>query len=674
MTAERRLPVMFVVAATLVTVTTLVLGAVGAANLITRSRDEQARLRRVSAAQANELAVALALPVWNIDRAQIDKILDSQAGAMTVEAVVVNAAGYRHARIRDARRNLVTTNDAVRTEGLLVERMPIVFGGETIGSMVLCTTPRFARETLRQSLITTLLTILITDIILVLSIYLVLYRTVLRPLVEIERFAGAVSVGGAGSVPPAEAAGTKELEQLRSSIDTMVRTIKDEQDFTEKALNVVNEIFFIQDREGHFVRWNRATADVFGVDALQREARYILHTQTHPDDRHLVLEAIEEIFGGGGFAEIEVRYIFPDGTRHLQLGGRRMEIGGTPYLVGTGTDVTEQRRSAAERLRLRQEIRQSAIEWRQTFDSVSTPIVITDMNGVIQRLNESATKLAGLPEPEIVGRDISVIRHGDDGRRWDISVSPLFPDMDNSPRITVFWEITRIVALQESLRRSETMTAMGKLVGGVAHEVRNPLFGISATLDAYTEEMNTDELREMAATLRDQVGRLSRLMKELLEFGKPVAVTLHPGALDLLIDEVIASRRAPAAEGEVELRNYIDPGVPLIPMDRERMRQVFENVVDNALQHAPRGTAVTISGDMLLHAGRHCVEIRIEDEGKGFMAGEMRHVFEPFFTRRERGTGLGLSIVQKIVEEHEGVVTASNRAQGGARITIRLPA
>jgi len=674
MTAERRLPVMFVVAATLVTVTTLVLGAVGAANLITRSRDEQARLRRVSAAQANELAVALALPVWNIDRAQIDKILDSQAGAMTVEAVVVNAAGYRHARIRDARRNLVTTNGVVRTEGLLVERMPIVFGGETIGSMVLCTTPRFARETLRQSLITTLLTILITDIILVLSIYLVLYRTVLRPLVEIERFAGAVSVGGAGSVPPAEAAGTKELEQLRSSIDTMVRTIKDEQDFTEKALNVVNEIFFIQDREGHFVRWNRATADVFGVDALQREARYILHTQTHPDDRHLVLEAIEEIFGGGGFAEIEVRYIFPDGTRHLQLGGRRMEIGGTPYLVGTGTDVTEQRRSAAERLRLRQEIRQSAIEWRQTFDSVSTPIVITDMNGVIQRLNESATKLAGLPEPEIVGRDISVIRHGDDGRRWDISVSPLFPDMDNSPRITVFWEITRIVALQESLRRSETMTAMGKLVGGVAHEVRNPLFGISATLDAYTEEMNTDELREMAATLRDQVGRLSRLMKELLEFGKPVAVTLHPGALDLLIDEVIASRRAPAAEGEVELRNYIDPGVPLIPMDRERMRQVFENVVDNALQHAPRGTAVTISGDMLLHAGRHCVEIRIEDEGKGFMAGEMRHVFEPFFTRRERGTGLGLSIVQKIVEEHEGVVTASNRAQGGARITIRLPA
>ncbi len=664
---------MFVVAATLVTVTTLVLGAVGAVNYNLRSREEYGRLRRVTSAQADELAVALALPVWNIDRPQIDKILDSQTGAMVVEAVVVNAAGTRHARQRDAQRKLVATPGMVRTEGLLLERRPIVFDGQTIGSMVLYTTPSFVKATMWDSLLATLLVILITDVILVLSIYWVLYRAVLRPLVEIERFAAAVSAGGAGSVAAAKAAGTAELERLRSSLDTMVRTIKDEQDFTEKALNVVNELFFVQDRAGHFIRWNKATTDLFSVASLQDEPRYILRTQTHPDDRHLVLEAIEEIFEGGGFAEIEVRYVFPDGERHIQLAGRRMEISGKPYLVCTGIDVTDQRISEAERLRLREAIQQSAIEWRQTFDSVSTPIFITDTNGVIQRLNASAVKLADLPESQIVGRNIDEITHGDDGRAWDISVGPLFPDMENSPRITVFWEITRIVSLQESLRRSETMTAMGKLVGGVAHEVRNPLFGISATLDAYGEEMNTDELREMAATLRDQVGRLSRLMKELLEFGKPVAVTRRPGALDSLIDEVIASRRSSAAEVQVEVRSSVGYDVPQIPMDRDRLRQVFENVVDNALQHAPRGTSVTISGDALQHAGRLCVEIRVEDEGKGFLPGETPHVFEPFFTRRERGTGLGLSIVQKIVEEHEGQVTASNRAEGGARITIRLP-
>src|SRR6185369_234130 len=207
-----------------------------------------------------------------------------------------------------------------------------------------------------------------------------------------------------------------------------------------------------------------------------------------------------------------------------------------------------------------------------------------------------------------------------------------------------------------SLRRQETMTAMGKLVGGVAHEVRNPLFGISATLDAYTEEMNTVDLQEMAATLREQVGRLSRLMKELLEFGKPVAVVRKPGPLGSLIDEVIATRRAPAAEAQVELRSRVDGNVPLVPMDRERLRQVFENVIDNALQHSPRGTSVTIDGHSAEQAGRTYVEVRVEDQGRGFVPGEEPHVFEPFFTRRERGTGLGLSIVQKIVEEHEGSV------------------
>ena len=677
-----------VVAAILVTVTTLVLGVLGAADSITRRNAERTRLRRVTAAQADELAAALALPVWNIDSALIDKILDSQTGAMPVEAIMVTAAGHIHARARDANRKLVASNGIFSTEGLLVEERAIVFSGEKIGTVRLYTTPRFFQADLRRAMTASVAAILAVDALLVLSIYWVLWRTVLGPLVSIEKFAGAVSAGVEEEAPAVEPARTAELERLRLSIESMVRAIKSEKEFTETALDVMNEVFFVQDRHGRFVRWNKAMVDIFGLFAIKQEGRYILNQLAHPDDRAVVMGKIDEIFEGSGSAGAEVRYLLPDGTRYIQLSGRRMEIDGEPYIVGTGVDVTERRIADAERLKLREAIQQSAVEWRQTFDSVSTPIVITDAEGVIRRVNHSATLLAAQAEWDMVGKPIrgmvaspwsaaaelrGGITNDEQGRTWEISVSELFLDSE-AWRVLVFMDVTRIVALQESLRRSETMTAMGKLVGGVAHEVRNPLFGISATLDAYGEEMNTPDLKEMAATLRDQVGRLSRLMQELLEFGKPVAVTRRPGALDALVEEVIASRHTSANEANVVVRSQLSESVPRIPMDRDRLRQVFENLVDNALQHSPRGTVVTISGDLMLHAGRKWVEMRVEDQGKGFVAGETAHVFEPFFTRREHGTGLGLSIVQKIVEEHEGSVTAGNREEGGARITIRLPA
>ncbi len=688
----KRVSVTVVVAALLVAVTTLVLGGLGAFAYTSRRNEQLLRLRRVTQGQTEELATALALPVWNIDRPQIDKVLDSQAMNPPIEGVVVHAAGHVHARIRDAHRNFVPSDDGVlNATGLIVAERPIVFGTEVIGNVKLYMTPRLIEAELRRSLLQTAIAILLVDVLLVLSIYLVLWRVVLRPLVSIERYAVAVSAGV--DAPTAKPATTTELEQLRLSIETIVqlldgreKAIKQEKDFTETALNVMREFFWVQDRNARFIRWNQKFVDQFGPEPLQRTDRYILNHLVHPDDRALMFESGQRVFEGGT-EEIEVRYFDGDQLRYMDLGARRMVVDGEPYLVATGMDVTDKKVAETEQARLRQVIAQSAIEWRQTFDSVETPIVIVSADGTILRLNEPAMDLIRrandqLPSnlsdlkssPWTVASELrGGIAHDDRGHSWDVRVTRLFSDADDRSLIIVFFDITRIVALQESLRRSETTTAMGKLVGGVAHEVRNPLFGISATLDAYGDEMNTPELREMSATLKEQVGRLSRLMRELLEFGKPVAVTRHAAALEPLIEEVIASRRREGREKEVDVRNLIEESVPRFPMDRDRLIQVFENLVDNALQHAPRSSAIAIIGRPVLHAGRNWVEIRVEDQGPGFPGGELEQVFEPFFTRREHGTGLGLSIVRKIIEEHEGSVTAENRQEGGARVTIRLP-
>jgi signal transduction histidine kinase len=104
------------------------------------------------------------------------------------------------------------------------------------------------------------------------------------------------------------------------------------------------------------------------------------------------------------------------------------------------------------------------------------------------------------------------------------------------------------------------------------------------------------------------------------------------------------------------------------------MHQVFRNLLENALHHAPSGSTVRLATRRTRDGGHEWWSFRVMDEGSGFDAETLSRAFEPFFTRREGGTGLGLSIVKRVVEEHGGSVEAANRPEGGARVTVRLPA
>lgn len=113
----------------------------------------------------------------------------------------------------------------------------------------------------------------------------------------------------------------------------------------------------------------------------------------------------------------------------------------------------------------------------------------------------------------------------------------------------------------------------------------------------------------------------------------------------------------------------------MLPLHGRRMHQVFRNLLENAIQHAPEGGVVTLSGHLEESGGQAWWVLRVEDEGPGFAPEVLARAFEPFFTRRKGGTGLGLSIVKRVVEEHGGMVQAANAgSQGGAVLTVRLPA
>jgi signal transduction histidine kinase len=319
---------------------------------------------------------------------------------------------------------------------------------------------------------------------------------------------------------------------------------------------------------------------------------------------------------------------------------------------------------------------------------------LVECNHAFARLRDrtSPSELAGLviadfvPLGEALEQARGFVRHGyrlaeresalpcGGGVRW---MSANAVGIVEAGRLLGYWLTARDVSarkeLQESLRKSETMSAMGSLVAGVAHEVRNPLFGISATVDVL--ECGPDEPRgraEYLGLLRSEVARLSRLMQDLLDYGKPPALTVVPCDITSILDAAIRACAAEAREKEVVVALDVPPEVPALVVDGARMEQVFLNLVANAIHFSPRGGRVRVSASVA--AGLDAaVDARVEDEGEGLTPGDIPRLFEPFFTRREGGTGLGLSIVQRIVEAHGGVVAAANRPSGGAAFRVRLP-
>ena len=226
--------------------------------------------------------------------------------------------------------------------------------------------------------------------------------------------------------------------------------------------------------------------------------------------------------------------------------------------------------------------------------------------------------------------------------------------------------------ITERRRAEESLRA---LVGGVVHEIRNPVYGISINLDALEATFGDDpRYASFVSALRESAERISNLMNDLRDYGEPRTLNPEPCNVRALLDGAWRTCEAAAAAAERIVRVDLEDPDLVLPLNARRMHQVFRNLLENALQHAPARSAITVTARRTRAAGHDWWSLAVDDEGPGFEGEALARAFEPFFTRREGGTGLGLSIVKRVVEEHGGTVEAINRPEGGARVVVRLPA
>ncbi|MDT5156895.1 MAG: hypothetical protein QOC99_1628 [Acidobacteriota bacterium] len=236
-------------------------------------------------------------------------------------------------------------------------------------------------------------------------------------------------------------------------------------------------------------------------------------------------------------------------------------------------------------------------------------------------------------------------------------------------------DITERMEMEAELRRNEVLSAMGRLVSSVAHEVRNPLFAISSALDAFEARFSErTEYERYTTRLRAELGRLNQLMEELLTYGRPYRQEFREGSIADVLQEAASACRPLADASQVTIECDIPEGLMTVMHDPKRLPLVFINLMKNAILYSPPGKAVVVRAVEEVGTGdTKRVECIVEDSGPGFKEEDLTMIFEPFFTRRQGGTGLGLAIAQRIVEEHCGQIRARNRPGGGAAIHVRIP-
>jgi signal transduction histidine kinase len=224
--------------------------------------------------------------------------------------------------------------------------------------------------------------------------------------------------------------------------------------------------------------------------------------------------------------------------------------------------------------------------------------------------------------------------------------------------------------LREDLRRSEHLAALGKLLAGVAHEVRNPLAGIRSTVQLWERLPDTARSPDSIHAVILAVDRLNEIVSRLLYFARVENAERQPVMVNSVLAETLNLLEAQAASQSVVIERDLDPGLPGVSGSATALRQVFLNLATNALQAMP-------------HGGRlHCrtrydqpnrtVEVWFGDTGPGIAPDVRKHLFEPFFTTRPDGTGLGLALCREIVLQHGGQIEL-NAEMPGANFRVVLP-
>ena len=441
---------------------------------------------------------------------------------------------------------------------------------------------------------------------------------------------------------------------------------------------------------------NQAAADLFGWQAADLVGQAI-SDQVAAVERAHVAEQEDRVFAG------EPQRYETKVLNHQTGEERDVAVSSGPFrvdneLIGTVAtlrDITEPKRA-------QDTLSRSEARYRNLVESASDAIVTLDANGRFTTVNHAAEIISGYRREELVGQWFAPMLSDDelpkalahfqkalagetglyesrfyrkDGEARTISITYSTPQRDEEV-LCLIRDVTDQKMLQEQLIQSEKMSAIGQLVSGVAHELNNPLAGISAFAQLLLAEKRfPPDQRTAAETIYSEARRASRIVQNLLTFARQHKAEKGPAAINQVLDDTLELRGYELRVRGIDVRREYDEALPDTMGDGHQLQQVFLNLITNAEQAMERAEGRHHRLTVRTRRSGDAIRIEIEDTGSGVPANLLERIFNPFFTTKPtgHGTGLGLSISLGIVREHEGRIWAENAPQGGARFVVELP-
>ncbi|MCU9556294.1 PAS domain S-box protein [Bacillus cereus] len=487
----------------------------------------------------------------------------------------------------------------------------------------------------------------------------------------------------------------------RKKVESELRATKELlESFIKHNLDAIT----ISDREGHILQANKAYENIFGWSSQEIIGKRL---PCVPD--FLMEESLKNIQKIQTNESVVTRLE----TVRQRNDGSLLDVSLTvsPILDVRGNvialsaicrDISERKQAERERHRLHQQLRDSEMKYRALIEQATDAIYVVELNEDhapsrfievnpvgCKRFGYSREELLSLSFPDVVPQDsrmivrlLEKIKKGQTSfTLQDEYVFPTGKVITTEFSVRVFnlngkkvflsisRDITERLKTEELLRKSEKLAVVGQLATVMAHEINNPLTAMKGFMQLLksTENQNNQGYINIVSS---EIERIESITTEFMAVAKPQMVKIQPNDISVLMDQVLMLLQPQAMMNNIKFRIDLNPGIPLISCEGNQLKQVFVNILKNAIESMPMGGEILIQLNIL---DNNQLSICFIDQGCGIPKERIPYLGEPFYSIKEEGIGLGLMICYKIIETHKGKVFIESEVNKGTIVEVTLP-